>query len=141
MSGRFHDWETRLADYLASIAAAIAVDPDALGQVPCARFAAGAVEAQTGVDHYAPFRGKYKTETGSAKALRRIGAGSLEKTFDRYLEARQGPAFAQRGDIVWNGKAVGVCVGDEAVFVGNGIIGTMPRVSWVKAWATDSVVG
>jgi hypothetical protein len=133
---RLVDWEPRLAGYLATALA----DIPALGEVPCARFAAGAVEAQTGVDHYAPFRGKYHTANGAARALRKIGAGDLESTFDRYLTAHPAPAFAQRGDIVFNGVAVGVCVGSDALFIADGEVTRLPRSEWVKAWATDSAV-
>lgn len=133
---RYNDWETRLADYIAAVRA----DVDALGAVPCARFAAGAVAAQTGFDGHAPFAGKYKTGKGAARALRRIGAGDLESTFDRHLKRRQGPAFAQRGDIVSNGEAVGVCVGAVALFICEGELTEVPRTAWAIAWATESAV-
>jgi hypothetical protein len=133
---RLSDWEPRLADYLANALA----DIPALGEVPCARFAAGAVEAQTGVDHYAQFRGKYRTANGAARALRKIGAGDLESTFDRYLTAHPAPAFAQRGDIVFNSEAVGVCIGSNALFIADGEAMQLPRGEWVKAWATESAV-
>lgn len=131
---KYNDWEKRLAAYIATVRA----DVDALGEVPCARFAAGAVEAQTGVDHYAPFRGKYKGEVSAAKALRKIGAGSLESTFGRHLARRPSPAFAQRGDIVFNGEAVGVCVGATALFIADGEFVEISRKDWVCAWDTES---
>lgn len=132
---RYNDWEVRLATYIKTVRA----DVSALGDAPCARFAAGAVESQTGVDHYAPFRGKYRSATGAAKALRTIGAGTLEATFDRHLDARESPAFAQRGDIVFDGVAVGVCIGATALFIADGEIVELPRNAWTKAWATESV--
>ncbi len=134
---KFNDWEKRLAAYIASVRD----DVDVLGPVPCARFAAGAVEAQTGFDGHAPFMGKYDSDISAAKALIKYGARDLESTFDRSLERRQSPAFAQRGDIVFDGEAVGVCVGKIALFVSDGELTEVPRALWAAAWATDTANG
>lgn len=150
MTARLSDWEARLAEYIASVTVSVGLANvlGGLGDVPCARFAAGAVEAQTGVDHYKPFRGRYRNELGAAKALKKYGAGTLEATFDRHLDPRSSPAFAQRGDIVFDGEAVGVCVGGEALFIGHEIIGDekgpltiirKARPEWVKAWAVGGL--
>jgi hypothetical protein len=129
------DWEQQLSDYFASI------DIEALGAVPCAKFAAGAVHAQTGVDCHAPYSGKYKTETGAAKVLRTLGTGNLESTFDLHLDRRESPAFAQRGDIVFNGEAVGVCIGATAYFIADGELTQYPRGLWAVAWASETARG
>lgn len=47
--------------------------PFEIGRHDCALFAAGAVAAQTGVDYAAPFRGRYTTELGGLRILRRAG--------------------------------------------------------------------
>lgn len=133
---KFLDWENRLAAYIDSVRA----DVDALGPLPCARFAAGAVEAQTGFDGHAPFVGKYDSDISAAKALIKYGKRDLVRTFDASLERRQGPAFAQRGDIVFNGGAVGVCIGHSALFVAHGELVEIPRGEWGIAWATESAV-
>ena len=134
---KFNDWEKRLADYIATVRA----DVDALGAAPCARFAAGAVEAQTGVDVHAPFAGKYDGELSAAKALRRIGAGDLESTFDLYFERRESPAFAQRGDVVFDGESVGVCIGATALFVADCGLAEISRAQWVTAWSAETAHG
>ena len=126
---RLHDWEQRLGAYLVSVAA----DVDALGPLPCARFAAMAAHVQTGVDYYAPYRGRYKTETGAAKVLRRIGGGDLPQTFDKHFEQKP-PAYAQRGDLIYNGEAMGVCLGDSAAFIHGSELVHLPRGFWQKAW-------
>lgn len=131
---KYIDWEKRLAAYIVTVRA----DVNALGDVPCARFAAGAVEAQTGFDGHAPFAGKYDGEISAAKALRKIGAGSLESTFGRHLARRPAPSFAQRGDIVFNGEAVGVCIGSTALFIADGAMVEIPRKEWICAWDTES---
>ncbi|MES2783016.1 MAG: hypothetical protein V4657_09485 [Pseudomonadota bacterium] len=132
--GRYNDWEKRLAAYIASVKQ----DVDALGPVPCARFAAGAVEAQTGFDGHAPFMGKYDSDISAAKALIKYGVRDLEGTFDRSLDRRESPSFAQRGDVVFDGEAVGVCIGKTALFVTDGELTEVPRAAWTVAWATES---
>ncbi len=130
---RLPDWETRLSAYLAEVFD----KPHEYGVHDCALHGANAVLAQTGIDHGAPFRGAYSTEIGAAKALRTLGAGSLEATFDRHLEVIP-KAFARRGDLVMADDSIGVCVGGDAMFVGtegarDGLI-RVPRRSWTKAW-------
>ena len=134
---RYNDWEKRLATYIAQVRA----DVDALGASPCARFAAGAVAAQTGVDVHAPYEGKYDSELSAAKALRKIGAGTLDATFDLYFDRRPSPAFAQRGDVVFDGEAVGICIGATALFVAEGTLTEIPRREWTIAWIAESAHG
>lgn len=130
---RLPRWESHLHAYLAAQAAASFT----FGTCDCALFCAGAVEAVTGEDPAAIFRGKYSTAAGSARALKRYGAGTLESTVDAIFPAIS-PAFAQRGDIVMHGEALGVCVGKDALFVGQeddreGLV-RVARDQWSKAW-------
>lgn len=71
MTPRLPDWGLRLGAWLASISSA----PFAYGSHDCALFAAGAIEAMTGVDHAADWRGRYKTQIGGFRVLRRAGFG------------------------------------------------------------------
>jgi hypothetical protein len=131
MIERCATWEIDLSDYLASHANAVHI----YGVLDCALFASGAVLVMTGYDPALEFRGKYKTELGAAKALRTIGNGDLESTFDAKLEAT--PAgFARRGDLVFDGGNVGVCYGAFGFFLGDGNDGLVkiPRSEFVKAW-------
>lgn len=130
---RLSDWEARLGAYLE----AVRERPHVYGEHDCALHGASVVEALTGVDHGAPFRGRYSTELGAARALRTIGAGSLEATFDQHL-APVPVAFAGRGDLVMTASAIGVCIGGDALFVGQdgdqpGLV-RLPRRLWAKAW-------
>lgn len=127
---RLWDWEQRLADYLAGVAA----DVDALGPMPCARFAFDAAQAQTSVDSYAPYRGKYKTEIGGAKLMRKHGDGTLPSIFDLHYTQKEA-AFAQRGDLIFNGETMGVCIGGMAVFIHGDTLVQLPRAYWEKVWA------
>ena len=134
MSARLPDWEDRLAAYLAGVRER----PHAFGAHDCALHGAAAVEAVTGVDHGAPFRGRYTTERGAALALRRHGAGTIEATFDRHL-ASVPVALARRGDLVMSDGSIGVCIGGEAMLVGrdretDGLV-RVARRDWSKAWA------
>lgn len=130
---RLSTWEARLGTYLAERRTM----PFAWGSNDCALFAAGAVEAMTGSDPAAAFRGAYRSMAGSVRALKQHGAGTLEATIDALFPAIP-TGFVRRGDLVWNGEAVGVCVGAVALFVGQegdaaGLV-RVPRAEWVKGW-------
>ncbi len=132
---RLEDWEDRLAVYLARVE----TEPFAWGTHDCALFAASCVEAMTGVDPAVDFRGAYQSKAGAAKALREIGNGTLLKTYQaRFREKPAG--FAGRGDLVWNGEAMGICIGAEALFLGepDGAPGyiRLPRAEWVTGFDT-----
>ncbi|MDR5655368.1 DUF6950 family protein [Ruixingdingia sedimenti] len=66
---RLPDWQVRLRRWLTGAAGR----PIVPGQWDCCLFAAGAVEAQTGVDLAADWRGRYSTFAGGRRILRRAG--------------------------------------------------------------------
>ncbi len=66
---RLPDWRARLDDYLDSIEGR----PFAWGELDCALFAADAVQAITGVDLAADFRGKYSDQAGAEAAVKSAG--------------------------------------------------------------------
>lgn len=131
---RIPGWETALHDYIAALSGAVFN----WGTLDCALFAAGAVQAMTGIDPAAAYRGRYSTAGGATRALKRYGAGSLEATIaQQFGEIQIG--FARRGDLVLVDGMVGVCVGADAVFIGEadgepGLV-RFPRASWARAWA------
>lgn len=132
---RYPDWEARLAAYLEPLR----VRPFEWGRHDCCTFAAGAVEAMTGVDPMPEFRGRYSTAIGSARALRRHGAGELDATLDRKF-AQVAPAMAHRGDVIMSGGLLGICLGPFLVAVGRqgdheGLI-RIDRARWAepRAW-------
>lgn len=123
------DWDAALYAYLtASEGLAYAY-----GKADCALFAAGAVEAMTGVDPAKPFRGRYSTARGSARALRRYGAGDLGNTLDGLFPAIPA-SMARRGDLAWHDNAVGVVIGSDALFMADTGQVRVPRAEWAKAW-------
>lgn len=134
---RRDDWEPRLAEYLADCTDA----KFQWGKMDCALFAAGAVLAMTGSDPAAAFRGRYRSCAGSVRALRLYGQGTLEATIDALFPEKP-IGFAQRGDLVLHDGAVGVCVGADAVFVGQegeraGLV-RVERRAWLRAWGVGA---
>lgn len=67
------------------------------GTSDCCMFPADAIKAVTGFDFAEEFRGKYKTELGSLRALKKYGKGTIEATIDsKYDRNSDTPA---RGDL------------------------------------------
>lgn len=66
---RLYNWEQRLSAYITTLAAR----PFDYGRHDCALFAAGAVEALTGHNPALPWIGRYRTELGGRRLMRRAG--------------------------------------------------------------------
>ena len=137
---RLSDWEARLHDFLEECSTAVFGYDHHLDAThfDCCMFAAGSVIAVTGEDPAAEFRGKYRSMAGASRALRTYGAGTLEATLDGKFAERP-VAFARRGDLVMIDEMVGVCIGADALFIGeeDGVPGLVrfPRAAWLKAWS------
>ncbi len=127
---RVDGWEAALAATLNAWASR----PFAYGEADCARFVAEAVQAQTGADFYAPFRGRYKTAAASVKALRTIGAGDLAATITAALGDPMHPAFAGRGDVVMMDGNAGICAGIWSWFVGEAGLEKRATAACQTAW-------
>jgi ferric-dicitrate binding protein FerR (iron transport regulator) len=132
---RYPDWEARLAAYLDSVR----VRPFEWGTHDCCLFAAGAVEAMTGVDPMPEFRGAYSTQRGARRALATHGASKLSLTLDTKF-ARVPASLAHRGDIVMHAGAIGIAGAGFLFMVGSegereGLI-KVPRCEWIDplAW-------
>ncbi len=112
---RYQDWEDRLRTYLDRVE----WEPFRWGTYDCALFAASCIQAQTGIDPAADFRGRYDDVRGAAQALRDYGQGTLLKTVTHWLGEPGSVHFAKRGDIVMrDARTTGVCVGQFSYFVG-----------------------
>lgn len=76
------------------------------GQHDCALFAADGVQAITGVDIAADFRGKYSDESSALEAIKTIAGGETVADAAAWCAAKHGleewkhPLCAQRGDLV-----------------------------------------
>lgn len=67
------------------------------GKSDCCMFPADVIKAVTEVDFAAEFRGKYTTELGSVRALKRYGKGTIEATIDSKYKRNDGDP--SRGDL------------------------------------------
>jgi hypothetical protein len=99
------DWRSRLDQYLAACARR---KFDA-GRHDCALFAAGAVEAVTGTDLAAEYRGRYRTIRGG----KRIAGGDHVALAASLLPSRESVLHARPGDIAVLGDALGVVCGEH----------------------------
>jgi hypothetical protein len=126
---RISTWEQALADYIAIKRH----EPFEYGVNDCCLFAAGAVVEITGEDPMSEFRGKYDSLKGSLKAIKDIGAGTLEATLDgKFPEVAIGNA--QRGDLAFLDGSVGVVMGSFAYFVSDDGLDRINRSLWDKCW-------
>lgn len=139
---RLPDWEARLAVFVAG-----AWNRSfAWGEHDCILMACAAVDAMTGVDPAADYRGRYSDAEGAALALRELGHGTLIKTIDAAFPARP-LGKAQRGDVVMFRGSVGIAMGAFGLFVGEealadavatpkreGLV-SIPRTMFERAWA------
>jgi len=85
------------------------------GVFDCCIAASKIIEIQTGIDLYAPYKGKYKTEKGAISALKKLG--SIESALDKHFE-QISPNFMQRGDVAMMDNGV------MAFRFGNSLIST-----------------
>jgi hypothetical protein len=138
---RRDDWPERLAQYLEEARER----EKEWGVFDCGMFAAGAIEAMTGVDLAAEFRGKYAGSISAEKAMRRYCGGGLEqlavKVARKAALAEIDPRLAQRGDPVLVrdaevGDAFGVIDirGFLAVTVSGKGLAYRERTAIVRAW-------
>lgn len=127
---RVSDWEAALSEYINVMRHA----PFEYGVNDCCMFAAGAVEAMTGVDAMAEFRGKYDSALSAAKALRDIGQGSLEATIDAKF-SEVAISQAKRGDIALFDDSLGIVAGSFAWFVSDDGLERVQRADWQKTWS------
>ena len=101
---RHIDWLPRLSDYIK----ANRNKPFVWGERDCMLFAAGCVEAMTGNDLAAPFRGTYSTAREALEFLKKNGGttGIVDRNFERIDKYD-----LQTGDI-------GLLVIDDREFIG-----------------------
>lgn len=133
---RLADWPERLA----ALVEARRLAPFAWGSQDCCLFAADAVQAATGADPAAFWRGTYASEA-EAEAL--LGMKGLEDRVAAVLAAfgaRDCPAgFAQRGDVALvlagNQPTMGVVLGETVAAPGPEGLVFLPRAAILRAWS------
>jgi len=141
---RKEHWDTRaLHGFLLSRAET----PFVWGQHDCALFAADAIEAMTGVDIAADFRGKYSDEAGAKLTMRSVAHAATLAEAAAYCARKHGlaewpfPLFARRGDLVvvrnGDGSLIAGIVhlnGRHVVAAGEKGLLRLPCRAIVRAW-------
>lgn len=128
------DWRARLAQYVAAVAA----QPFKPGSHDCALFAAGAVEAMTGTDAAADWRGTYRSLATGRRALQRAGFAD-HVAFVAAHCAPVAPSLAAVGDLAVlpadNGQtALGVVQGGGVYCLSPGGMAIVSRLHIKKAF-------
>lgn len=112
---RKENWWDRLSAYLDKVRD----KPFKWGEHDCCLFSSNCVEAMTGVDYMSEYRGGYDSQETAWEVLK---GKTLYMTIKKKLGKPVPLAMAQRGDVVYhvfhNGPAVGISIGQDALFVG-----------------------
>lgn len=122
---RKNDWEARLTAYITGMSKS----QFEWGVCDCALFTAGAVEALTGADPAAPYRGSYSTAAGAARAIRKAG----HKDHIGFVAAHYPPVSRPDllpGDLAVlptdDGPALGVVQGEMVYVMAQSGLGLVP---------------
>lgn len=128
------DWQPLLFAYLAEVTRRQL----APGEHDCALFAAGAVEAMTGVDPAAEWRGRYTSFKAGLKALKKTGVRDHIALVSIHFPP-VAPAFAQVGDLgvirlPAELPALGIFTGEHLGVLRDTGLGFVPRDMAREAW-------
>jgi len=130
---RLPDWPERLATFIE----ARRTMPFRWGQNDCCLLAADAVEAITGHDLAAPWRGTYATEAEAETLLASLGG--MEALVQSVGLHSVRSAYAQRGDValveVGNTRALGVVLGTTVAVPGPDGLNFAPIGTAKATWA------
>ena len=125
--------------------------PFVWGENDCCIFAASLVEAMTGVDLAAKWRGRYTKALGAGRFLKKEGGleGLMQKLAAKHaMEALPSVLYARRGDVVLmdvpttvatngesaGGPALGICVGARVAAAGENGVVFVPLEQARRAW-------
>lgn len=111
---RPQDWPALLDGYIE----AARRTPFAWGHHDCVTFVCGWHAAMTARDVYAPFRGRYDSETAAFRILLGLDIRDMD-AFGRHLfgDPLANNAHIGRGDIVIAEGALGICTGAQGAFL------------------------
>jgi hypothetical protein len=143
MLKRRDHWDTK---YFSPFIFARRDRPFAWGENDCALFVADGIEAMTGVDIAADFRGRYQNETGALELVRTLTGGRTVVHAAAWCAAKfeidewSGPLYAQRGDMVALEDAGRMILGlvdlngRHIIAVGEAGLKRLPFAAGVRAW-------
>ncbi|WP_158133661.1 DUF6950 family protein [Vibrio navarrensis] len=122
--------------------------PFETGVNDCALFVSDWVRLLTGHDFAEPFRGKYTSDLGSARLMKKLGYKDLydlvASTLDAHGAKRASPMLAQRGDVVWakhrETYLCGIALADGVAAIGHDGLLSLPISSIQEAWCIDGEV-
>lgn len=133
---RLEDWDTRLFTEVERAGST----PFKYGDHDCALLASRLIHAMTGRDIAAEVRGTYSTPLGALRCLKRTyGVDDLAELADQYFPSIP-VALAGRGDLVLLTTAdiptgaLGIVVGDKAIFPGPEKCSFVPVSGCTRAW-------
>jgi hypothetical protein len=143
MITRTHTWEADLHQYLAG-----QLDQQFQFSVrDCCLFVCDAIQAMTGTDVAADFRGRYSTAIGAARTIKRVtGTGPTVEDAAVYVTEKFGMPkldavlLAQRGDVVLYDSDAGTILGlvalngRDALFVTETAMHRIPLSECRSAW-------
>ena len=100
----------------------------ALGSWDCAIFANEAIQAMTGknTEYLDLVAGKYTTEIGFMRALKKGGFSSLREYLIYCLGDPVEHSKAWRGDLAFYNECIGINVGPYSMFIGSDSFGNQP---------------
>jgi hypothetical protein len=133
------DWENRLAAYLNTHR----TSPFVWGINDCCLFACNCVITMTGTDPGKKYRGRYTTQLGATRALKRYGGGSIKTAFSAVFGPIKPRLNAGRGDLVLidteYGHAVGVLLGGAVWAVSTTGLVSLPLNRVLGCWQVNNM--
>ena len=130
---RIEGWEARLIEYIDQSNA----KPFAWGSHDCIIWSGKWVAMVTGSDHIAEWIGRYKTESGALRVLKRLGYSSPADAVSGRLPSRP-VLMARRGDLVLHEQnSIGICTGIKSYFLTEQGITAAPTGECIRAWTVD----
>jgi len=131
---RKNDWPALLANYLLNTRK----KPFQWGENDCCLFAANAIIAMGGDDVASDVRGRYKTATGAARVLKRLGVRDMVELLSQRLGEPDGKIC--RGSIVvvdCNGdQVVGIYYDKPWALTETGLT-ALPTSSIIQSWSLN----
>lgn len=140
---RLPNWRARLEQFIDQVER----DGFDYGPADCGpNWAGRAVEAVLGIDPAAPYRGRYTTELGALRLMRRAGHQNLGDMVGALLLEATGteteihPSQARLGDLMavpdagGFGCSLGICNGERILVRRRDGKGTLDRLAAVRAW-------
>jgi hypothetical protein len=108
---RVQGWQRLLNQYVIDAQERYKCDGFSYAGMHCVTFCADWVQALTGSDPLAAYRGQYTTAEGAATKLAELDGGSLLQALKNRFGEPSHPTHAQRGDVAYARLEDGECCG------------------------------